>query len=154
MANANTIGIENTYSITSPIAITSSAVLQSLNLGGTGGIPIKKNQKIKVKYRIKVTVGATGGIRLQVVVPSGGTLFTDSFTIDNTVAPSITPGTQQSSAVITNALANAGTHFVDLYVTVTNGNTAGKVDLQMAQNTSDALTLTILQESDAEVKQF
>jgi hypothetical protein len=151
---ANTIGRSNTYSVAAAIPIASSAVLQSLNLGGTGGIPIKKNQTIKVKYWIKLSVGATGGIRFQIAVPAAGTLFTDSFRINNTVAPAQTIGVQQSSAVVTNALANAGTHWVEITATITNGANAGTVDLQMAQNTSDALTLTILLGSDADVTAF
>lgn len=154
MSTSNSTGIRNLYGILAPIAITSSAVLQSLNLGGIGGIPIKKGQKIKVTYWVKFTLGATGGIRFQVAVPAVPASFQATFRINNVVAPSQTIGVQQSSAVVTNALANAGTHWIEVTVEITNGTTAGHVDLQMAQNTSDALTLTILQSADADTVQF
>ena len=64
--------------------------------------------------------------------------------LQNTVAPSTTLASQNASAAFTNALANAGTHWLEVNLTVVNGATAGTVDLQMAQNTVDVLTLTVL----------
>jgi hypothetical protein len=145
-------GIVNTYNLAADIPIASSATLQSLNLGPTGttgGIPIAANQELMVEFWVKVTVGATGGIRAQVVVPSGGAKFSTSIRLENTVAPSVTVATQQSSAAFTNALANAGTHSLYINCYIKNGSTAGKVDLQMAQNTVDVLTLTILEGGEA-----
>jgi hypothetical protein len=137
-------GIQNSYSLPADVLFTSNVVLASLNLGGTGGFPIAANQKLKVRYWVKATVGATGGLRAQIVVPAGGTSFQSTIALFNTVAPSVTPAAQQSSAAFTNALANAGTHWLEIEAFIQNGATAGKVDLQMAQNTSDVLTLTVL----------
>jgi hypothetical protein len=130
---------------------TSNIVLASIGLGGTTGIPIAANQRFKVRYWIPFSVGATGGVRAQLAVPAGGTGFIASIRLNNTVAPSATIATQTASAAFTNALANAGTHWLEVEAFVTNGATAGTVDLQMAQNTSDALALTILAGATLEV---
>jgi hypothetical protein len=147
----NTIpGLRSMAFIANAIAITSSAALQSLGLLS----PIAANQKQKIRYWIPFTVGATGGVRCQVVVPAGGTAFVASIKLFNTVAPSLTTATQTASAAFTNALANAGTHWLEIEVIVTNGATAGSVDLQAAQNTSDVLTLTVLAGGCAEVIKY
>lgn len=125
--------------IAADIAITSSVALQSVGLVS----PIGANQTQNLRYFIPVNVGATGGIRAQIAVPAGGTIFMAVFKLFNNVAPSLTTSVQTASAAFTNALANAGISWLEIEVTVVNGATAGNVDLQMAQNTSDVLTLTI-----------
>lgn len=151
MSSPNGISIRQFFQSTADQLFTTNVVLASLGLGGATGIPIKPGQKMTVRYWVKATVGATGGLRLQVVVPAAVSKFQASIRLNNTVAPSSTIATQQSSAVFTNALANAGTHWVEVTVYISNGVNAGTVDLQMAQNTSDALTLTILQGAFADV---
>lgn len=125
--------------INAAIAITSSVVLQSLGLVS----PIGANQKQFLKYWIPFTVGATGGIRCNIAVPAGGTIYQATFKLFNNVAPSLTTSMQAAAADFTNAIANAGDSFLEVELLVINGGTAGNVDIQMAQNTSDALTLTI-----------
>lgn len=160
MSSPNGKGIRNFFITTADQLFTSNITPASLGLGGSttntpaqsaNGIPIAAGQTKKIRYWVKATVGATGGLRAQVVVPAGGTIFSSSIRLNNTVAPSSTIATQQASAAFTNALANAGTHWLEIEVEVVNGTTAGTVDLQMAQNTSDALTLTILRGATAEV---
>jgi hypothetical protein len=151
MANTNGRGILQFFVKTANQVFTSSAALLSIALGGATGIPIAANQRMKITYWVKFTVGATGGIRLQVAVPAGGAIFDATIRLNNTVAPSSTIATQQATAVFTNALANAGTHWVEVSVYIRNGTTAGHVDLQMAQNTSDALSLTVLEGATADV---
>lgn len=134
-------GIINNYVIPLDIAIASSAALITTGLSS----PIAAAQTQSLRWWVPFTVGATGGVRAQIVVPAGGTIFLASFMLLNTVAPAVvTPQVQVASAVITNALANAGNHWLEINATIVNGATAGNVDLQMAQNTSDVLTLTIL----------
>lgn len=136
----NTIpALRTAAQITAAIAITSSAALQSVGLVS----PIGANQVQLLKYWIPFTVGATGGIRAQLVVPAGGTVFQATFKLFNNVAPSLTTSMQSASAAFTNAVANAGDSWLEIEAYILNGNTAGNVDLQMAQNTSDVLTLTI-----------
>lgn len=129
------------------IVVTSSAALASVGLVS----PIGANQTQKLRYWVPFSVGATGGVRAQVVVPAGGTIFIATIKLYNNVAPSLTTSVQTASAAFTNALANAGNHWLEIEVTVVNGATAGNVDLQMAQNTSDVLSLTILRGGMVEV---
>jgi hypothetical protein len=157
MGATNGLGISNAYLKSADQTFTSSAVLASIGLGDTtnpavAGLPIAANQKVKVKYWVKCTVGATGGIRAQIAVPAGGTLFSATFRSNNSVADTVALVTQQATAAFTDALANAGTHWLEVEATIINGSTAGRVDLQMAQNTSDALTLTILAGSSLEAQ--
>lgn len=132
-------GIANFFTIAANIVVTSSAALVTTGLK----IKIAANQKVKCRWWVKFTVGATGGVRAQIVLPAGATL-SSSIILYNTVAPSITTAVQAASAAFTNALANAGTHWIEIEAEVQNGATAGEIDLQMAQNTSDVLSLTIL----------
>ncbi len=134
------IGIRNFFAKSAAQVITSSAALVSVGLGSA----IAAGQSQHFRAWVPFSVGATGGVRLQVVVPAGGALFNVTIKLFNTVAPSLTTAAQAASAAFTNALANAGTHWVEVEGTIVNGATAGTVDLQMAQNTSDALSLTIL----------
>jgi len=121
---------------------TTNATQSSIGLSAS----IAANERQHVRLWIPITTGAAGGVRLQVVVPAGGAFFelkgilylsTGSFSLFN----------QQTSAVYTNAIASAGSHYFDIELGLTNGATAGQVDIQMAQNTSNALSLTVLQGS-------
>lgn len=136
--------------INANVTFTSNVTLASVGLVS----PIAANQIQHLRYWIPFTVGATGGVRAQIVVPAGGSAFIASINLQNTGAPSSTIATQTASAAFTNAAANAGTHWLEIEVTVVNGATAGNVDLQMAQNTSDVLTLTVLKGGCVEVQKF
>lgn len=144
------IGIRNFFAKLANQVITSSAALVTTGLTS----PIAANQTQKLVWWVPFTVGATGGIRAQIVVPAGGVLFNATIELFNTIAPSLTTATQAASAAFTNALANAGQHWIRIEATIVNGTTAGNVDLQMAQNTSDALSLTILRGGTCDVVKF
>jgi hypothetical protein len=104
--------------------------------------PIAANQTQKFRAWIPITVGATGGVRVIVIIPAGASII-NSVRVNNTVADAVTLDMQAASAAIGNALANAGTHWVEIEGLVINGATAGSIDVQVAQNTTDALTLTV-----------
>jgi hypothetical protein len=144
------IGIRNFFAKVAAQVITSSAALVSTGL--TSAIPAGQSQHFRAW--IPITVGATGGVRAQVVVPAGGALFNVTIKLFNTVAPSLTTAAQAASAAFTNALANAGTHWLEIEGTIVNGATAGNVDIQIAQNTSDALSLTVLRGASMDVIAF
>lgn len=133
------IGIRTAYVVAADIPVASSVALVTTGLTS----PIAANQKQHIRCWIPITVGATGGFRLQIVVPAAGVTFEASYTIQNTVAPGTTLVEQQASAAVTNALANAGDHWIEIDAHIENGANAGNVDIQMAQNTSDVLPLTI-----------
>lgn len=144
------IGIRRFFAKLAAQVITSSVALVSVGLSSA----IAANQTQKLVWWVPFTVGATGGIRAQIAVPAGGVLFNATIELFNTVAPSLTTATQAASAAFTNALANAGTHWLRIEATIVNGTTSGTVDLQMAQNTSDALSLTILRGGTCDVVAF
>lgn len=144
------IGIRTFFQVAADIVVTNSAALVTTGLTS----PIAANQSQKIRAWIPVTVGATGGVRLQVVVPAGGTVFEATIKLFNTVAPSLTTAEQQASAAFTNALANAGDHWLEVEAMIVNGATAGNVDIQMAQNTADALSLTISRGGSMDVVKF
>jgi len=151
MANVNGRGIPQAYMKLTQTDVAASVAPVTVALGGAAGIPIAANQRMKIRYWIKVTVGAAGGLRAIVAVPAAGALFTSTIRLNNTVAPGTVLAVQIASAAFTNALANAGTHWLEIEVTVWNGANAGTVDLQMAQNTSDATALNVLAGSTADV---
>lgn len=133
------IGNRTTYAIAADIPFTSNIVPASSGLTS----PIAAGESQHFKAAIQVTVGATGGVRAVVAVPAGGTLYNVSFKLFNTAAATFAAAVQAASAAFTNALANAGTHILEIEGTIVNGATAGNVDIQLAQNTSDVLTMTV-----------
>lgn len=137
---SNRVGIRTLATVNANVVITSDAALRTVGLIS----PVAAGQTQSIKAFIPFTVGATGGVRAQVVVPAGGAVFIAGIKLINTVAPSITTASQAASAAFTNALANAGTHWLEIDVTVVNGANAGDIDIQLAQNTSDVLSLTVL----------
>lgn len=141
------LGVRTFFQILLAIVVTSSAALITTGLTS----PIAAGQTQKLRWWVPFSVGATGGVRAQIVVPAGGAVFNATIILYNTVVPSITTAAQAASAAFTNALANAGTHWLLIEATIVNGANAGNVDLQMAQNTSDALSLTILRGGTCEV---
>lgn len=140
------IGIRTAYKVSANVPFTTNVVLATVGLLAK----LAANQIMKVRAWVPFSVGATGGVRAQWVLPAGATILSSS-EINNTVAPLVTVAVQTTSVAITNALANAGNHWVLLEAYIKNGATAGNVDLQFAQNTSDALTLTILEGGNMEV---
>lgn len=134
-------GIQNNYAVLADIPVASSTALVSSTLTS----PVAAGQRQHIRAFIPFSVGAAGGVRLQIVVPAAGTLFIAGIKLINTVAPSITTASQAASAAFTNAAANAGTHWLEVEATILNGATAGSIDIQMAQNTSDLTPMTILE---------
>lgn len=143
------LGLRTFYSKLSDQVI-ANATLISIGLVS----PVAAGQKQKIRAWIPITVGATGGVRAQVIVPAGGVLLRVSTKLFNAVAPSITPAISNTGVVFTNALANAGTHWLEIEAEVDNGTTAGNIDVQVAQNTTDALTLSVLIGASLEVVKF
>jgi hypothetical protein len=142
------IGIQSSAVVAANVAFTSNVTLATVGL--TTAIPINANMKI-VAW-IPLTVGATGGVRSLVVVPAGGVLLQVTTALYNTVTPSLT--TFSANTVFTSALAAAGTHWMEITAFIVNGTTAGTVDVQLAQNTTDANTLTVLRGGFMNVTRF
>lgn len=134
------IGLRKFFQVTANQVFTSNVTLASIGL--TSSIAAGQTQHIRAW--IPLTVGATGGIRMQISIPAGGTLYEATFKVQNTVTPATTRTIQSTNTVVTNALADAGSHWVEIEAYILNGATAGNIDIQFAQNTSDPLSLTVL----------
>lgn len=133
------LGVRTFFDTVADIAITSNATPATTGLTS----PIAANQRQFLQWWVPFTVGATGGIRWQVTVPAGGVIFQLRGQIFNTVTPALIQFEQQASAVLSNALAVAGDHTLCIQATIVNGVTLGNVDLLIAQDTVDVLTLTV-----------
>lgn len=144
------VGIQSFKSLVTAFTATANIVLASTGL--TSKIAANKRQKIR--FWLPFTVGAAGGLRLQIVVPAAVVSFSATIRLNNTVAPSSTIATQAASAAFTNAAANAGRHWLEVEVDIVNGVNAGLIDLQMAQNTSDAVAMTLLAGASMEVFKY
>lgn len=141
------VGIRTIYTKTANQLFTSNAVLATIGLVS----PIAASQTQKIRVWVPFTVGATGGLQLQIVVPAGGVIFEGTINLYNPVTPSQITAEQQASAAFAAALAVAGDHWIIWEGQIVNGLTAGNVDVQMCQNTSDALSLTVKRAATMEV---
>lgn len=134
-----TNGISSYAKLTANQAVAASVVPVILGANTTGNsfsVAVNAGSKWRFKLRLVFSVGATGGLRFQWVVPAAPTLFSSTTVIYDTVTSAvITPTPQTSSAAITNALAVAGTHFADLTCYVEN-SVAGTISFQFACNTA------------------
>lgn len=133
------IGIRTFFKVAANVVVTASTALVTTGLTS----PIAANQTQKIRAWIPFTVGATGGCKFQVVVPAAGTLYEMSFMLVDTITPGITTAIQNASAAFSNALAQAGSHWIIIEGTVVNGVNAGTVDIQVACN-SAANAITVL----------
>jgi hypothetical protein len=140
------IGLRTVYKVGANIAVAASTALVTTGLTS----PIAASGKQKFRCWIPITVGATGGVRLQVVVPAAGTLFIATIKLYDTITPGLTTAIQTASAAFTNALAQAGNHWLEVEGYIENGVNAGNIDIQMACNTA-ANQLTILKGGFMEV---
>lgn len=137
------IGIRLTINKTSNTAVTSSVTPVTVGFS----TPLGVSKQIKLRYWIPLSVGAAGGVRAIPSIPSGATVNALTFKLFDTIAPSLATGIQAATSTptaFTSALANAGNHWMEVEMIVTNGATAGSVDLLMAQNTSNGTPMTAL----------
>lgn len=147
---SNRVGIRTISTVDANVVFTTNVVLATIGLIS----PVAAGQTQKIRAWIPFTVGATGGIRAQIVVPAAGAIFNATIKLYNNVAPSLTTAAQAASAAFTNAVANAGTSWLEIEATIVNGANAGNIDIQMAQNTSDALSLTVLRGGSMDIVKY
>jgi hypothetical protein len=140
-------GIRNSYTVAATVSFTSNVTLATVGLTS----PIAAGQRQKFRCWVPVTVGAAGGVQAEVVVPAGGTIYEVTFKLFNTIAPSLTTAIQSVAAAFGNALANAGSHWLEIEGVIINGATAGTVDVQFAQNSSNATALQVLRGGSMDV---
>lgn len=143
-------GIKRFFVVLADIVVASSIAPVTTTLTS----PIAANQRQKLRWWVEFTVGATGGVRVLLAVPAGTTVYVQSLKLFNTVAPAQVTQAVGAPTAFTNALANAGRHWIEVELEVETGATAGNVDLTMAQNSSDALPLTILRGGTCDITVF
>jgi hypothetical protein len=131
------IGIRVAARVTADVVVTASTSLVTTGLT----VPIAANQIFKVRIWLPFSVGATGGVKMQIVLPAAPTSILTSIVLFDPVTPQIITAVQTSSTAFANALAVAGTHWMIIDSIIYNGVNAGNVDVQVACNSAaNALT--------------
>jgi hypothetical protein len=151
---ANQIGIRTVIFVPAGVTTISNVVL-----GAVTGLTqaVKAASTWWFRFWIPFSVGATGGVKFQVVVPAAPTLFTLNWKL---YQGGTGPGTlldtanQSASAAFANAAAGAGSNLMEATLYLINGVNPGSVTLQFAQNSSVAAALTIIQGGIMEVYQM
>lgn len=135
---SNFIGIRIAAKVTANVVVTASTVLVTTGLTS----PIAAGQQQMIRAWIPFSVGATGGVKLQIILPAAPTSIITTITLIDTVTPAQIVALQTTSTPFSNALAVAGSHWLKVEATIVNGVNAGTVDIQMACNSAaNALTV-------------
>jgi hypothetical protein len=140
-------GIRNSFRLTADQTVAASTALITMGANTAGNsfsIPLSALQKVHLRFNGRFTLGATGGYKFQVVVPASPGNFGLSYVVTDTVTPATVVGQQAASAAFANALAVAGTHFINFECDYVNGVTAGNLLVQFACN-SAANSIVLLQ---------
>ena len=138
-------GIRNSFRLAANVVKTSNTTLITTGLSSV----IAPLQKMHFRWWVPFTEAAgTAGIKFLAALTQTATLFTLSFFISNLVATHVATdnaGLQLASGTnFTGTGANAGNYLCVVELDIVNGSTAGVVDLQFAQNVSDAGATTVL----------
>lgn len=134
------VGIRLIFTQAAAVAVTSSIVPVATSLV----CPVAAGQRVNGRIVLPVTVGATGGIRVQMTGPAAPVSFVNSILLANVPAPGVVLAAQNALGTFANALANAGQSYCIMDFSFVNGVNAGNLAVLFAQNTSDALTATLL----------
>src|SRR5882672_1739965 len=139
----NKIGIR-TISIV-PAAVTTISNTTLATISGLS-FPVLAGSVWSLRFYLPFSVGATGGIKLQLIGPATPTYWTMSWKLFQFGTPGtlLDAATKTTSTAIANAAAGAGTNFFEAQATIQNA-LAGTLAMQFAQNSSVAATLTMLQ---------
>lgn len=140
------VGLRTFYKINADVVVAASTALVTTGL--TSPIAVGQTQKIRVW--MPFSVGATGGVKMQVVCPAAITSIMTTIQVFDTVTPALITAFQNTSTAFTNALAVAGTHWMIVESIIVNGANAGNVDIQVACN-SAANALTALKGGSMDV---
>jgi len=141
------IGISNFFLLDQILSIVSSTDLISSGLKSQ----IAANQTQKLRWWVPFSVGAAGGFKCQVVVPDGGMAFIQTINLFDTQGTALIYDVLTAPGSFGNAIAAAGNYWIEIELAITNGENPGDVDLQVAQNSSNATALKILPGSTLEV---
>jgi hypothetical protein len=146
------IGIRTISIVPAAVTTISNTVLATIS-GLT--FPVLAGSLWSLRFYLPFSVGATGGIKLQLIIPATPTFFVMSWKLIQFGTPGtlLDAATQTTSTAIANAAAGAGTNYFEAEATVQNA-LAGNISMQFAQNSSVAATLTMLQGGFMDVVQL
>lgn len=133
-------GITNNYKVVADVPFTTNVVPATVGLLS----PLAANEEQNFEAWVPFSIAGAGGFRLLVVAPAGATTKILTLEVVNTVTPSDIGFIPVINVATTNAIADVATHWLRINGTILNAGVAGSIDLQLAQNTSTANTLTVL----------
>lgn len=126
------IGIRNIFRVAANVQVAASTVLVTTGLTS----PIAAGQIQRVRVWMPFTVGATGGLKVQIILPAAPSSVIASYRVNDTVTPATILAINANNNAFANALAVAGTHWLEIDATVVNGVNAGTLDVQVACNSA------------------
>jgi hypothetical protein len=134
------IGINTCCVLAADFPATSNTVLANV----TGmSFPAAAKSKYCVEMRLPFNlVGTAGGFKFEVLAPATPTYFLQNYFVIADDATVTIENSITAPASVGNTLANAGNHVLVMYVYVET-TVAGTVQLQWAQNVSDASASTL-----------
>jgi hypothetical protein len=100
------------------------------------------------------TLGATGGFRFLAHFTQTPSLYNATFNVRQDTTPSVFGAAQSAEAAFANAAAVAATYQIHADGFILNGATSGTFSFQIAQNTSDPLSMTFLAGATLQLWQF
>lgn len=106
--------------------------------------PIAASERRLIEINALFTLGATGGFRFNLAVPTGGVAYNVYFRVRDETTPADFTDIQTTAADFTNASAVASNYWLSIVAMIVNGTTAGNVQLLFAQNNSTANAITLL----------
>jgi hypothetical protein len=138
----NQIGIPTVQRLAAPFSITASTVLANV----TGMvIAMAANSIYAVHMRLPFSLsGTASGFKFEVLAPAAPTNFLQNYFVIADDATITIANSVVAPTSVGNTLANAGNHLLDIYVYIETA-AAGNLQLQWAQNVSDAGTAILQQ---------
>jgi hypothetical protein len=138
-------GITNINQLLTDQPVTSSVTVATVqnSTADTFSIALAAGKRIFWEVYGCFSVGATGGFRFQATNSQTSSLYTAEYTVSQDTTPSIFYVALVAQAAFVNASAVAETYSLEARGQITQGATGGLFSFQFAQNTSDALPITM-----------
>lgn len=137
-----TVGRIPTYGfLNAAVPLTTNTVLTSMGVL----VPILANTTYAIRVWLPFSLaGVVSGFKFAIAGPAAPTYFISSAQVITSAAALLATTISTLGNAFASALATAATHNCIFDATLVNGASAGNVDVQFAQNVSDAGAITIL----------